>query len=277
MLMTATCPPTLTSELLSTLAIHQCRVIRAPTDRPEISYNVEMCRSVAEAKQKLVKAVKDQLERSPPSFRGIVYCRGRKSTDELAELIGCDPFHSNRPEAERKASYANWIAGQNKFIVSTSLLGCGIDVEGIETVFHFLTPWSVMDYVQESRRAGRGGAWSESWVFASMAEFELEEPPKDLFGYSIMKKWVREVSVCRRVALSSFLDGRVTTCILLRNANLCDICKKLKEEPHPRSPVESTSIIIPPTCIPKISPLPPVPPSSIEYARERLGAPPPAE
>lgn len=262
------------SELLTTLAIHKCRVVRAPTDRPEISYNVKMCKSISDAKKTLVSTIKDRLKTTSPQFRGLVYCRGRKSTDELANLIGCDSFHSERPEAERKASFANWVGGQNQFIVSTSLLGCGIDVEGVEVVYHFLTPWSVMDYVQESGRAGRGGARAESWVFVSDAEFEPEEPPKDLFGYSVMKRWVREASVCRRVALSSFLDGRITTCTLLPNANLCDICRRLKNEPHPRCPIELTPIIVPPSCTPKISPLPPVPPSSIEYARERLDAPP---
>ena len=261
------------SDLLSTLAIRKCRVIRAPTDRPEIAYNVKMCKSTTEAKNLLADAVKNRLQASSPNFRGLVYCRGKKSTDELAGLIGCDSFHSERPEVERKESFANWVSGKNKVIVSTSLLGCGIDVEGVEAVYHFLTPWSVMDYVQESGRAGRGGARAESWVFASEMEFEPEEPPKDMFGYRIMKNWVHETSTCRRVAFSSFLDGRVTTCALLQNVNLCDVCQRLKNEPHPRRPVEITPTIIPPACVPRISPLPPVPPPSIDYARERLVAP----
>jgi hypothetical protein len=260
-------------ELLSTLAIRKCRVIRAPTNRPEISYNVKTSRTLDDAKRLLLKAVEERLKTCSSNFRGLVYCRGRITVDMIAEAIGCDPFHSDRPEEERKKSFADWVAGKNKFIVSTSLLGRGIDVEGVEVVYHYLTPWSVMDFVQESGRAGRGGGRAESCVFASKMEFE-NDVPKDLFGYAIMKKWVFETPICRRIALSSFLDGHVTTCTLLPNANLCDVCQTAKNAPHPRHPVEVSPTVTPPDCIPKIGPLPPVPPASIEYARERLEAPP---
>lgn len=235
-LLTATCPPTLMTDILTTLAIRNCRVIRAPTDRPEISYNVKMWGSVSEAKQKLISAVRERIKGSSSTFRCLVYCRGKKSTEEIAKILGCNPFHSDRPEEERKASFMDWVEGRNKVIVSTSLLGCGIDVEGVEAVYHFMTPRSLMDFAQESGRAGRGGAPAESWVFSSEEDYE-PDTPTDLFGYEIMKKWVHQTSLCRRIDMSSFLDGRVTTCTLTPKANLCDVCDLKSNEPHPRRPV----------------------------------------
>ena len=262
-------------EMLTTLAIHKCRVVRAWTDRPEISYNVKRSNSYFEARKLLVSTVKARLEGASQNFRGIVYCRGRKTTEEMANLIGCNPFHSDRPAEERKTSFNDWVAGKDKFIVSTSLLGCGIDVEGVEVVYHFLTPWSVMDYVQESGRAGRGGKWAESCIFVCNGE-RVPDIPKDSFGYEIMRKWVSQTSTCRRVALSSFLDGRAVTCTLLPNANICDVCKRKEDEPHPRRPAEIAVAVTSPACVPKIGPLPPIPPPSLDYARERLEAPPAA-
>lgn len=271
MLLTATCPPTLADELLKTLGINKCRTIRAPTSRPEISYNVVLCKTSSEAKRLLLEAVGKRLKGCSPSFRGLVYCRGKKTTDDVARDIGCNPFHSERPEEERKDSFSDWVAGGNKFIVSTSLLGCGIDVEGVDVIYHYLTPWSVMDFVQESGRAGRGGAPAESWVFASESDFE-KEMTQDQFGYTIMRKWVFQSSECRRVALGSFLDGRVVTCTLLPNASFCDVCKRLAKEPHPRQPVELIPTVTPPDCVPRIGSLPPIPPPSIKYAQESLGS-----
>ena len=219
--------------------------------------------------------VKARLEGASQSFRGIVYCRGRKTTEEMANLIGCNAFHSDRDPEERKTSFDDWVAGKHKIIVSTSLLGCGIDVEGVEVVYHFLTPWSVMDFVQESGRAGRGGNWAESHVFVFNGERDADIV-KDSFGYEIMKKWVDQTLTCRRVALSSFLDGRAITCILLPNANLCDNCKRMEDDTHPQRLAEVTVAVTSPASVPKIGTLPPVPPPSLEYAQERLGAPPAA-
>lgn len=106
------------NELLGTLAIHKCRVIRAPTDRPEISYNVKMCKTTSDAKKHLVKSVKDRMENCSPSFRGLVYCRSKTAVEEIAEMIDCKPFHADRPEDERKASFTDWVEGKDKFIVS---------------------------------------------------------------------------------------------------------------------------------------------------------------
>jgi len=130
------------NDLLSTLAIRKCHVIQAPTDQPEISYNVIMSKSFKTAKNLLVDAVKKQLKTCSPMFCSLVYCQGKKSVEEIARLIGCNPFHVDRLEDEWEVSFTNWVTGKDKFLVSTSLLGCGIDIEGVEVVYHFLTPWS---------------------------------------------------------------------------------------------------------------------------------------
>ncbi|KAF9777942.1 P-loop containing nucleoside triphosphate hydrolase protein, partial [Thelephora terrestris] len=165
LLMTATCPLPLRSEILGALGISDCHIIHAPTDRPEISYRVDISPTLDEAKEKLVVAVEDRLAKTKStSFRGLVYCRSKKDVDEIAERLGCDAFHAGRPVEERKASFQNWVNGKKKFIICSSLLGCGIDIEGVAVVFHFGTPWSILDFAQESGRAGRGGKASISVV-----------------------------------------------------------------------------------------------------------------
>ena len=276
LLMTATCPPPLRSEILSILGIEDCHVIHAPTDRPEISYRVKILPTLDAAKDKLVAAVKSQLgKRNPDSFRGLVYCRSKNNVEEIARMIGCNAFHAGRPEEERKASFRNWVDGTTKFMVCSSLMGCGIDVEGVSTVYHFGTPWSILDFAQESGRAGRGGKPSLSMVFAATDERGPDDEDEiDLYGKQVMREWVLQNSVCRRTALSSFLDNGRTTCTLLKGAVPCDVCAAESLKAHPGRLISFSTLIAPAGDTANPITLPTIPPSSLDYT---IGSSLPAE
>ena len=233
--MTATCPPSLRLEILSVLGIEDCHVIHAPTDRPEISYRVKIFPTLERARDKLVAAVRSQLaHQHRDSFRGLVYCQSKTDVDEIADMIGCGAFHASQPEEEKQVNFRNWVEGKKKFMVCSSSMGCGIDVEGVTAVFHFGTPWSLLYFAQESGRAGRGGNASLSIIFAAENErTTYSEEGVDLHEKQVMRDWVLQKSACRRTGLSSFLDNRRTTCMLLKGAVLCDIClaESLKEHP----------------------------------------------
>ena len=265
--MTATCPPALRHEILSTLGIgDDCHVIHAPTDRPEISYNVKLFPTLDEAKERLVNAVKVRMKgKYHASFRGLVFCRSTDAVDELAKIFGCAAYHASRPVEERKVSFQNWVDGTQTFMVCSSLMGCGVDVEGVAVVFHFGTPWSILDFAQESGRAGRGGKPSFSYVYAGADEREPIDGDGNLYGKATMREWVLQALMCRRITLSSFLDNRRTTCTLLKGAVLCDVCEAETSKPHPGRLIPFSTSPIPAGDIPKPRPLPTIPPSSLEY------------
>ena len=268
--MTATCPPPLRSEILSTLGIDTCHVIHAPTDRPEISYNVRLSPTLDEAKESLVKVVKERLnKKNPSSFQGLVYCRSTDAVEELAEMIGCMPFHAGRPKEERKMSFRDWVDGKQTFMVCSSLMGCGVDVEGVTVVFHFGTPWSILDFVQESGRAGRSGKASLSIIYAAVNEREPDRSDGELYRAASMREWVLQMSACRRIALSSFLDNCHTTCTLLKGATPCDVCIAESMKPHPGRLVPFPTLTVPTGNIPGPKLLPTIPPTSMEYAISR--------
>lgn len=267
--MTATCPPSLQSELLSTLGIVDCHVIRAPTDRAEISYNVKVYQTMDEARDGLVREVRKRLESMDNSTsRGLVYCRSKSQVEEVATLVGCKPFHADLPMEKRVAFFKEWVNGKQKFMACSSLLGCGVDVKGVDVVFHLGTPWSILDFVQESGRAGRGGNPSVSTVFASRDEREPDDGG-DMYGKRTIREWVLQRSLCRRIALSSFLDGGRTTCMLLQGAVFCDVCRAELENEHPRKLFKVTALEIPRGDIPKFRKLPYVPPTSVAYETDR--------
>ena len=152
-------------------------------------------------------------------------------------------------------------------MVCSSLLGCGIDVEGVSTVYHFKTPWSILDFAQESGRAGRGGKPSTSVVFAAIDEREPDvEDDGGLYGKQTMREWVLQSSVCRRIALSSFLDNGRTTCSLLKGAVHCDVCAAESMKEHPGLLVPFSTSMVPTGDTGSRVVLPTVPPSSLDYA-----------
>jgi len=269
--MTATCPPSLRAELFSSLGIDDCHVIHAPTDRPEISYNVKLYPTRVEAKKALASVVRKRLDlkKDDPGFRALVYCRSKDNVEELAAMIGCKPFHADLPEEERAASFRDWIDGKQKVMVCSSLLGCGVDVEGVSVVFHLGTPWSILDFVQESGRAGRGGRHSVSMVFASEDERE-PDGDEDLYGKTTMREWVLQQSECRRTALSSFLDEGRITCTLLKGAILCDVCRAKSKQEHPKTLIKFTALETRKGDIPKPRKLPHVPPTTLRYEMDRI-------
>jgi superfamily II DNA helicase RecQ len=56
------------------------------------------------------------------------------------------------------------MSGQCRTIVATSALGLGIDLANVQAVIHIKAPRNLLDYAQESGRAGQDGEISEAVI-----------------------------------------------------------------------------------------------------------------
>ncbi|MEP6677105.1 MAG: ATP-dependent DNA helicase RecQ [Ferruginibacter sp.] len=119
--------------------------------RPNLSYSVF---SVASKQHKLLEILKNV------KGCGIVYCRTRKHTKEIADLLNmhglsADFYHAGLGNEERTRKQSSWINNQVKIIVSTNAFGMGIDKPDVRVVVHYDVPDCLENYYQEAGRAGR--------------------------------------------------------------------------------------------------------------------------
>ena len=122
-------------------------------ERANLSYSVF---NVVSKQNKLLEIVNNV------KGSGIVYCKSRKQTKDIAELltlnnISADYYHAGLSNEERNKRQENWINNITRIIVCTNAFGMGIDKPNVRLVVHYGVPDCLENYYQEAGRAGRDG------------------------------------------------------------------------------------------------------------------------
>lgn len=137
-------------------------------ERPNLSYSVF---NVASRQNKLLEILKNV----PGS--AIVYCKSRKHTKDIADLlcmnnISADYYHAGLSNTERSTKQQNWVINKTRVMVCTNAFGMGIDKPGVRVVVHFDIPDCLENYYQEAGRAGRDGKRAYAVLLYSNRELE---------------------------------------------------------------------------------------------------------
>ena len=128
--------------------------------RGNIGYRTSWVDRQGKAIQQYAEIVQEMLGEYP-SGKAVVYYNAIRQTIDLAEALDCHTFYYT---ATDKIIVLQWFRSEGRIIVATSAFRMGIDITDIRLIVHIGWPRTLLDYAQESGRAGRDRLKSEAVI-----------------------------------------------------------------------------------------------------------------
>lgn len=167
--LTASATPAVQQDICEKLGLIEPLFFRQSFSRPNLSYSVFKVDSKRARLAEIISKVQGS---------GIVYCKSRKRTVEISELlkgqgISATNYHAGLGGDERERRQEQWIRGEVRIMVCTNAFGMGIDKPDVRIVVHADVPDSLENYYQEAGRAGRDG--QKSYAVLLYTDADLKE------------------------------------------------------------------------------------------------------
>jgi ATP-dependent RNA helicase DeaD len=139
----------------------------------EVNTNIE--HQFVAVKQANKKAALCRFLDVTPNLRGVVFCRTRRETQELADLLQSknyrtDALHGDLSQRLRDRVMQKFKNHELQVLIATDVAARGIDVDDLTHVFHFTLPDDVPYYTHRSGRTARAGKEGTSIAFINTHE-----------------------------------------------------------------------------------------------------------
>ena len=139
----------------------------------ESTNNVKHISYLVQAKDKyaVLKRICDYY----PQIYGIVFCRTRKETQEIADKLmqegyNADSLHGELSQAQRDAVMQKFRLRNIQILVATDVAARGLDVNDLTHVINYGLPDDTESYTHRSGRTGRAGKTGISIAIINMRE-----------------------------------------------------------------------------------------------------------
>ena len=220
--LTATLPPCAELELRLMLNFTAVETLRASSDRSNLQYLIQKVPERGTIHESLVEEVirvcNIDLERwrvvdMQTSARSICFVRTKRVGLILAERLDCFFYHGDLELSERQEMITAWSQGKRSpIMVATVAFGAGVDYPSVRRVIHVDAPFGLLNYAQETGRAGRDGLpavcltllpaeWTVSWDQGFQSDFLVED------RMQMTRLLQSGPTECLRQSLTAYLNG----------------------------------------------------------------------
>lgn len=110
-----------------------------------------------------------------PQIYGIIFCRTRRETQEIADLLikdgyNADSLHGELSQAQRDAVMQKFRMRSIQLLVATDVAARGLDVDDLTHVINYGLPDDTESYTHRSGRTGRAGKTGTSIAIINLRE-----------------------------------------------------------------------------------------------------------
>jgi ATP-dependent RNA helicase DeaD len=110
-----------------------------------------------------------------PNIYGIIFCRTRKETQEIADALikdgyNADSLHGDLSQAQRDYVMQKFRLRNTPLLVATDVAARGLDVDDLTHIINYGLPDDVESYTHRSGRTGRAGKTGTSIAIINLKE-----------------------------------------------------------------------------------------------------------
>lgn len=218
------------ASIQQSLQLSDCLVLKSSFDRANIHIQIAQ-------KKKAKQQILYFLHHEVPGKTGIIYCRSRKKTEELASWLRglglpsrC--YHAALSEEEKQQNHTFFAQQPGTIMVATTAYGMGIDIAHVRFVVHLDLPNSPEAYFQEIGRAGRDGKPANALLLYGLQDMlqaqqlvTFQSSSSTIEGQQLQSLFkILEDRGCRRQNLLKHFDEDSVPC------GHCDRCLSSKSE-----------------------------------------------
>lgn len=204
--------------------------IRTCTARENISYSVVETQNPKDyLLQELARVLPDLIQHNTAC---VVFVPTRALAEQFRKQFtnhetAVDLYHSGLTLEQKLQVIEGFQSLKINLVFATSGFGAGLDCKNISRVYHYIGSYSLIEFSQESGRAGREiGSVGKSIVITSKGSRIIVDREKTVSNFW---SWIDSPG-CRRAALQQYLDGAGSPCFVVKGVQLCDRCAQLHQQ-----------------------------------------------
>jgi superfamily II DNA helicase RecQ len=203
-------------------------VVRLSSHRPNVKLSTVISKSDDDA-YRFVDALASSM--SSLSDRILVFVRTRADAEAFAAAIRSQttlPHHSGLEVDVRDGNLERWRTSGAVVLVATTGLSVGLDYPHIRYVVTHKTPYSMLDFSQQSGRAGRDGKLAHSIVLVPPnlpPANTLPQSQVSMSGFAELHDALRSQTSCLVSVVNGYMDGQPDSCLAYsQETALCSRC-----------------------------------------------------